>query len=138
MAGDRGHYSGAVVHYESNVVGHHKVSVDSGAGAGDVNGTSTMGYRHQVRNDRDRGGMAARSMAGKDGLASVLSTGNHHVFRAPRPGQRRSAGDQHRTYRGQQFLIPDLGARNLPDGAIQILGIGKVDRGNIADGAAGN
>ena len=61
------------------------------------------------------------------------------MFSVPaRPRQGRTAWNQHRPNRGQQFLVSDFGARNLPDGAVEILGIGEVDRGDVADGTAGN
>ncbi len=61
------------------------------------------------------------------------------MFSVPRDqdkGERR--GTSMGPNRRQQFLVSDFGARNLPDGAVEILGIGKVDGRDVADGTAGH
>ena len=59
------------------------------------------------------------------------------MFSVPRDHDRGElCRHKHRPNRGQQLLVPDLSAGNLPDGAVKFLGIRKVDCRNIADGAA--
>src|SRR5580704_12015375 len=95
-----------------------------------------MRERDEVGDDGDGGGIAARSMAGEDNVATVLAADEHHVFGTAGPGEGRAQRHEHGTDGRGDSIGAELGFRNLTDGAVEVARVDEVDGVDFGDGAA--
>ena len=83
VARDSRHDARAVIDDKPDVVRYDEVAIYPCSGTGDGDGAAAMGNGQYIGDDGHRSRISSGPMAGKDRLASVLSTGDHHVFRSP-------------------------------------------------------
>src|SRR5579862_2431105 len=131
--GDLGDDARLVADYEADRMAQQKFTADCGFLAGQIDGARAVRDADDIGDNGDGGGMTSCPVSGEDNVTSVVAADEDGVLGAARPRERRGLRDKHGADAGENVATTQLGPRDLPDGAVELASVGKIDGVDLAN-----